>query len=197
MADTPRTREALLALFADNTTGQISPQDFRDFVVTAMPSEFVNAYDGWCGPLPDSLTTDRTTRGWHLYSQLVSSILANGMSFGCIYNLNASNVWSTANISLSTNNCYLGMPVSEYAANASNAAMLICGIVYNSLYSARNAGYVGYPVYLQSIDNSISITKATNSLKIIGRFLGSTVGQSTAVGTGKLFFNVSNWELKG
>lgn len=32
MADTPRTKSALAALFADNTAGDISPQDLRDFL---------------------------------------------------------------------------------------------------------------------------------------------------------------------
>lgn len=34
MPDTPRTQAQLLSLFADNTTGQISAQDLRDFVVS-------------------------------------------------------------------------------------------------------------------------------------------------------------------
>jgi hypothetical protein len=45
MADTIRTRAAILALFADNYTGAISPQDLRDFVVsTWRPSDGVYAY---------------------------------------------------------------------------------------------------------------------------------------------------------
>jgi hypothetical protein len=36
MADTRRTKAEILALFADNTSGNISPQDLRDFVVTVM-----------------------------------------------------------------------------------------------------------------------------------------------------------------
>lgn len=36
MADTRRTKAAILTLFADNTTGLVSPQDLRDFVVTAL-----------------------------------------------------------------------------------------------------------------------------------------------------------------
>jgi hypothetical protein len=35
MADTQRTLAALQALFADNTTGDISPQDLRDFLVSS------------------------------------------------------------------------------------------------------------------------------------------------------------------
>jgi hypothetical protein len=36
MADTIRDQPQILALFADNTTGDISPQDLRDFVVSSM-----------------------------------------------------------------------------------------------------------------------------------------------------------------
>ena len=36
MADTQRTRAAILNLFGDNVTGQISAQDLRDYVVTIM-----------------------------------------------------------------------------------------------------------------------------------------------------------------
>lgn len=36
MADTPRQLTALQALLADNTAGDISPQDLRDFLVTAL-----------------------------------------------------------------------------------------------------------------------------------------------------------------
>jgi hypothetical protein len=39
MADTIRTRAAILALFADNFTGEISPQDLRDFVVSTWRAE--------------------------------------------------------------------------------------------------------------------------------------------------------------
>jgi len=37
MADTQRNKAALAALFADNTTGDISPQDLRDFLETMHP----------------------------------------------------------------------------------------------------------------------------------------------------------------
>jgi len=36
VADTERTLTALLALLADNTTGDISPQDLRDYVVSTL-----------------------------------------------------------------------------------------------------------------------------------------------------------------
>lgn len=36
MADTPRSLSALQALLADNTSGDISPQDIRDFLVSSL-----------------------------------------------------------------------------------------------------------------------------------------------------------------
>ena len=38
MADTRRTLAAIVALFANNTAGDISPQDLRDFVVSSHPA---------------------------------------------------------------------------------------------------------------------------------------------------------------
>ena len=46
MADTKRTLSALQALFADNTTKQISPQKLRDFLVSAYGSGYVTAVTG-------------------------------------------------------------------------------------------------------------------------------------------------------
>ncbi len=43
MADTERTRAALLALFPDNTAGDCSPQDQRDFIVTVLRTVYTVA----------------------------------------------------------------------------------------------------------------------------------------------------------
>ena len=71
MADTARTRAELLSLFADNVTGQISPQDHRDQIVTNMPVEFANPGDFWTRPQPKYRYTDKTAWGWIEYSQFV------------------------------------------------------------------------------------------------------------------------------
>ncbi len=63
MADTQRTRAAILSLFADNVTGQISCQDLRDFQVTVMESEFANPGDFWAKPQAKYSLTDKTARG--------------------------------------------------------------------------------------------------------------------------------------
>jgi hypothetical protein len=55
MTDTPRTIAALQALFPDNTTGQISAQDLRDFLVTV-----VNYLDGVLIAPTDPLETALT-----------------------------------------------------------------------------------------------------------------------------------------
>jgi len=195
MANTQRTRAALLALLADNVTGQISEQDFRDVLVTVMQEEFVNANDFWCSPAEYNNTTDETTRGDHLYSQIVSSVLANGMSFGQVYNKDASNIWSTADVTVSGNNYFLGMPASDYAVNNSVAKMLRRGVVTWGSASAIVASMVGYPLYLGSTGNvnSIVTTAPTNSRRI-GYVLPSGQVQSTAVGTTKFFFD-ANWDI--
>jgi hypothetical protein len=36
MTDTPRLRSALVALFPDNTTGEASPQDLRDLLISVL-----------------------------------------------------------------------------------------------------------------------------------------------------------------
>jgi len=84
MADTQRTRAQLIALFADNVTGQISEQDLRDFLVTLMEEEFANPGDFWNQPTPMRTTTDKSARGWLLYSQTVSEACSfmNVMALG-------------------------------------------------------------------------------------------------------------------
>lgn len=189
MSDTPRTKAALLALFADNVVGAISAQDFRDLVATIMPEEFVNEYDFWCEPKYwATALTDKMTRGDHMYSQIVGSNIS--ISFGKIYALTASNTWSTANVSASLCNFFLGVAGDSYASGATNAKFLIRGMVYDSSLSARFSNYVGYPIYLQSdLDGSYSITITTNSALKIGVVMPSAIGQSADnVGNVKWYF---------
>lgn len=55
MADTVRTRAAILALLADNTSGDISPQDVRDAFVTVH-----GVFGGWYISSTINLTEDTT-----------------------------------------------------------------------------------------------------------------------------------------
>lgn len=59
MADTPRDLTALLALLADNTSGDISPQDLRDFVVSVL-GEYAEIYVHDGSTAQTSITTTPT-----------------------------------------------------------------------------------------------------------------------------------------
>uniref|UniRef100_A0A6M3ITQ4 Uncharacterized protein n=1 Tax=viral metagenome TaxID=1070528 RepID=A0A6M3ITQ4_9ZZZZ len=186
MADTQRTRAALQALFADNTTGQISAQDLRDFLVTALQPEFVNANDFWCSPQPDQLTTDLTTRGDHWYSQIAASDAS--LSFGKPCALTVLGTWSTANASQISCNAVLGIPADSYASAASNCKILRWGIVYDSSLANRLTGQVGLPLFLFSAtDNSFSYTNADAWSRYIGYILPAGVGSVQT--KGKFFFD--------
>src|SRR5512138_544576 len=56
MADTIRDLTALLALFADNTSGNVSPQDARDFIVSVVGALFRDTNPVTATPY--NLTTD-------------------------------------------------------------------------------------------------------------------------------------------
>jgi hypothetical protein len=186
MADTQRTRAALQALFADNTTGQISAQDLRDFLVTALQPEFVNANDFWCSPQPDQITTDLTTRGDHWYSQMAASDAS--LSFGKPYALTSINTWSTTTASTISQNAVLGIAADSYASNASNVKILRWGIVYDSSLANRLTGQIGMPLFLYSATpNSFSYTNADGWSRVIGYILPA--GVNSVQTKGKFFFD--------
>jgi len=186
MADTPRTRAALQALFADNNSGDISAQDLRDFLVTALPAEFVNAYDAWAEPLVANMT-DKTVRGWILYSQTVDSTV----SFGNVVCMTSAGNWRPAHASTSTlNRTVLGLVADSYTQGATNVQVLRCGLLYDSAYSVIFTDNFGMPVYLLSVTQigKWSVTPPTAaSIKIIGH----------AEGYGVLRFDPDNWTIVG
>lgn len=190
MADTQRTRAALLALMADNVTGQISAQDFRDFMVTVMEEEFVNPGDFWKEPDVKYNTTDKTAVGWIDYSQTVLS----DVSFGNILYLHASAGWKRANVSASAETGLIGLACDSYTSGATTCNILRRGLVYDSSFSATFSGYMGKPVYLASgAPGSITITKTTNSTLIVGWIECS---DTTATAIGKYRFD-PEWAIKG
>ena len=140
MADTQRTRAALLTLFADNVTGQISAQDLRDFLVTLMETEFAYAGDFWKQPSPKNLSTDRTGIGWKDYSQEVTSTC----SFGNIMQMDGSGAWALASFNgVSTNVTALGIAMESYTQGTSVGIILRKGLYYHSLLSAAWTGSIG------------------------------------------------------
>lgn len=193
MADTPRTKAALLSLSADNVTGQISPQDYRDFMVTCMPDEFVNPGDSWAKPQAKYTTTDKTARGYIQYSQYMESavswmnILVRDASTG---------YWMRADVADSgLNGGQLGLAMDSYTAGYSTAEVLIQGLVYDSSFSTVFSRKIGMPVYLDSgVPGSISAGITGNSVKEIGYVACSDDGGSAI---GKWYFQVNDWAVKG
>ena len=164
MADTQRTRAAILTLFADNVTGQISAQDLRDFVVTIMESEFAYAGDFWNKPLAANLTAEGT-RGWHIYSQAMDSAI----SFGEVVYMTVSGTWKRADCADSDECVLLALAASDITSGDSGI-LLREGLVFKSAYSGLFSGYTGRPVYLDSgVNGSIAgPASAPTSAKIIG-----------------------------
>ncbi len=166
MADTQRTRAALLALMADNTTGQISAQDLRDFMVTVMDADFAYVGDFWTEPRsgPQCTMSDKTVKGWIEYSQLMLS----ECSFGRVCYLTPSG-WAPASALGSTANQLLGVAADSYAAAYSQAQILRRGLIYDSALSARVSGNIGrYMVLVSGLPGSVSVTFNTGSNRIVG-----------------------------
>jgi hypothetical protein len=147
MADTQRTRAALIALFADNVTGQISAQDLRDFLVTVMEEEFAYAGDFWKQPSARKISTDRTAKGWIDYSQQIASTC----SYGNIMQMDGSGAWQLA--SFNGNSLLvtaLGVALESYTQGVSTGQILRRGIFVQSLKKDFFAGSMGKPFFLLS-----------------------------------------------
>lgn len=199
MADTQRTRAAILTLFADNVTGQISAQDLRDFVVTIMESEFANPGDFWRGPEAVNLTTDKTVRGWVQYSQTMHSNYSASFGMPLAYNPDSA-CWIPADLSNSAANPARGIAADSYASGATDMQVLRRGLIYDSGLS-RLSGFVGKPVFLQSAatvnSGSIDTTPGTSdsTLGIIGYVEGSTTTTNSFY---KWFFDGTGpWAVTG
>ncbi len=193
MADTQRTRAALLALFADNVTGQISAQDLRDYLVTVMNTpEFDNEGDFFNGPMAGGITTDKTTRGFHIYSQTMHSDHSASFGMPLAYNQDSGN-WIPADLSRSEAGPARGIPTDSYASGAVDVKILMKGIIYDSGLS-RLSGFIGKPVFLQSAalstSGSIDTTPGT-SVSTVG-ILGYVIGSITVT-----YPSIYKWHFDG
>jgi hypothetical protein len=192
MADIQRSRSAILSLFADNVTGQISPQDLRDFVVTVMEEEFRNAGDFWRRPSVQYTTTDKSARGWKLYSQYVGSDCS---WMNIMYMDNSTGYWMRADVADSTKNGIVGLAMDSYASDVSTATILMEGMVYDSSFSTVFSEKIGQPVYLDSgVPGSISAGITGNSTYILGFVAPSDNFGGSAIG--KWYFK-PEWGVKG
>lgn len=192
MADTQRTRSAILTLFADNNTGQVSAQDLRDFTVTIMNSEFMTETDFWHGPNEQYIANDRQIRGWVLQSQVIDS----AVSFGGILVQTFSNTWRRADATELSLNCRLGVAGDSYLAAETSGEVLLKGVVFHSLASARLSSFTGQPVYLISdVLASVSVTSPTTYSRYVGCVLHNDSG-TTMTGTAKFYFD-PDWSVTG
>ena len=193
MADTQRTRAAILSLGADNVTGQISAQDYRDFIVTVMESEFANPSDFWAKPQSKYITTDKTAKGFKMYSQTLGS----DCSFmNVMYQEVSTGYWMRADVANSdTTGGILGLAMDSYTSDLSTGVIMIEGIVYDSSFSTVFSELIGQPVWLDSgVPGSISAGLTTASYLAVGYITNSDDGGGSAIG--KWYFNGANWGLR-
>ena len=186
MADTQRTRAQILAFLNDNVTGQISAQDLRDTIVTIMESEFVNAGDFWAMPQAKYITTDKTAKGWKMYSQVFGSAVS---FMNVVYQDNSNGTWKRATVALSaTTRGILALAMDSYASDASGT-VLRWGVVYDSSFSTVFSRKIGMPVYLDSgaVPGSISVGVTTYSAFQVGWVMASDGGSAESA-IGKWFF---------
>jgi len=191
MADTGRGRAAILALLADNVTGQISAQDLRDFVVSVMEEEFVNFGDFWAMPQAKYITTDKTAKGFKMYSQYMGSAVS---WMNVVYQDNSTGYWKRADLAVSaTTRGILGLAMDSYASDYSTATILRWGIVYDSSFSTVFSRYIGRVVNLDSgVAGSISVGVTTLSCFGVGWVAQSDTANSAI---GKWFF-APDWAIK-
>jgi hypothetical protein len=193
MADVQRTRAQVLALFADNVTGQLSCQDLRDFVVTIMETEFANAGDFWAMPQAKYITTDKTAKGWKMYSQVFGSAVS---FMNVVYQGISNGLWKRANLAVSVHTRgILGLAMDSYASDASGE-VLRWGVVYDSSFSTVFSQKIGMPVYLDSNTGigSISVGPTTLSVFAVGWVMASDGGSAESA-IGKWFF-APDWGIK-
>lgn len=197
MADTQRTRAQLLVLMADNVTGQISPQDLRDMMVSIMEEEFKNPGDFWSRPQPKYKYTDKSAWGWIEYSQFVYQ----ACSFGNIMTMDESTGgWYLADAADSALQGLLGMAMDSYVANESQAEILKEGLVCNSVFSTVFSRYIGRPVYLDrtgdgSITVSVSVTSMASYVRVGAVVISTPLSITSADSTSVYWYFNPEWAV--
>ncbi len=197
MADTARTRAALLSLFADNVTGQLSAQDLRDGVVTWMPEDFANPGDFWTKPQAKYHYTDKMAYGHIEYSQFIYE----ACSFGNVLTMDESTGgWYLADAADSALQGLLALAMDSYAANESQGQVLKEGLVNNSVFSTVFSRYIGRPVYLDrtgdgSITVSVSVTSAGSYIRIGAVVISTPLSITSANSTSTYWYFKPEWAV--
>lgn len=183
MADTKRTRAAILTLFADNTTGNISAQDNRDSLVTQMPLEsFINENDFWAQPQYGRLGGDRVARGWIIYSQVVDS----AVSFGDVLYMVSTGNWRTADGAVPTEKDFVGMVLDSHVAADSQVQILRKGLILLSAWSNIFSDNVGKKVYLHSGQSGNITMTVQDSALVLGAAMPTSIGSINSI---NMFFD--------
>jgi hypothetical protein len=126
MADTARNIAALKAILVDNTSGDITPQDIRDFLVSCV-NIVETALQTMAGPLTVTGTATAT-----LFSGSGASLTS----------LNGSNISSgtVADARLSSN-----VPLKNASSNALTGALNVTGIVQAGTFQGAASGLTSVP----------------------------------------------------
>jgi len=158
-----------------------------------METEFVNPGDFFNEPMAGAITVDKTTRGFHLYSQTLHSNDSASFGMPLAYNQVSGN-WIPADLSRSEANPCRGIAADSYASGAIDMKVLIKGIVYDVGLS-RMLSFIGKPVFLQSAvlsgSGSIDTIAGTSDSKTVG-IIGYVMGSLTVT-----YPSVYKWHFDG
>jgi len=162
--------------------------------------EFSYAGDFFNGPVAGGITTDQTTRGFHLYSQTMHEDYSASFGMPLAYNQVSGNWWP-ADLGDSGRNPARGIPADSYASGAVDVKILIDGIVYDANLT-RLSGFIGKPVYLQSaatvnsgsLDTTVGTSDSTKG--ILGYVIGSLTVTYPSIYKWR-FNGTGNWAITG
>lgn len=176
MADTQRLQSALISLFANNTAGDISPQDDRDFIVSIFP--------GW-GGLYISSTAQTTIAGAGTAVKMAGTTTAFD-----VQNFTHSNnkllysgaptsrffVWASVSLDVATGTDELsvqlfkdGSLITGADSRTVNTATLPNNVTVMASVSLATNSYV--EIYVSNIDTTENIDATQAQMFVIG-FMG-------------------------
>ena len=129
MADTTRTKSQLITLFADNTTGLITAQDARDFIVSAFPYQ---------GSLPPSNNNDRIdSAGLGAFFDIGSQwlVVSTGLLWTCRDGTPGAAVWVPVTVTptVSASQFYVG-PSSGAPTSPTFRGLVPADFTNNGIY---------------------------------------------------------------
>lgn len=196
MADTIRSLTSLLSLLADNVTGQISANDLRDVLVSVLAEDNEMAGDFWNTPQAKYHYTDKTAYGNTLHSQFVYE----ACSFGNVMHMDQSTGgWVLADAADSALQGLLGLAMDSYAANESQADILLEGLVCNSNFSTTFSREIGSPVCLDRTGDGsiiiISVTSIASYIRLGAVTISTPMSVTSADSTSSFWYFRPEWTV--